>query len=325
MGLFSIGARSAQRTTLRRRRFANWERSNNRNNASLSCISGRKRCGLIPPRQHVSTCRRRRSASNNPCLRNQTQKRIEPVEMIDRTTFHLRRIFALAQRGRDAWHHDCRDASDVTLGSTMNMAAENSNDPPGVLQSSAQPRYYLRCLEVDPVRPHHHLKWRMVRENRNRFAGLSVYQVDQTLQAFSTKVAFVTARTQSIQRDQSYRVVFDRVFDKVGTRREISVRRKCFTQIRPVILVAGEDIDRRPRLRENGHGLSVFVSSSVMNDVPGVHDHIWRRIERVYVRNRAREIPYSLVGIGSIRCDVGIGDLRDDHDARPKPVDCWLA
>ena len=36
----------------------------------------------------------------------------------------------------------------------MNVAAENGDDPPGVLQSLAQPRHRLRCFEVEPIRPH---------------------------------------------------------------------------------------------------------------------------------------------------------------------------
>ena len=54
-----------------------------------------------------------------------------------------------------------------------------------------------------------------------------------------------------------------------------------------------------------------------MNDIPGVNDHIGGRIECVYVRNREFEIPYSLIGVGCIQGDMGIGDLRDDHDAGP--------
>jgi hypothetical protein len=52
-----------------------------------------------------------------------------------------------------------------------------------------------------------------------------------------------------------------------------------------------------------------------MNDIPGVNDHVGGRIERVYVRNRECEIAHSLVGVGRIKGQMGIGDLRDDHDA----------
>src|SRR5262245_59762323 len=61
--------------------------------------------------------------------------------------------------------------------------------------------------------------------------------------------------------------------------------------------------------------LSVYVLSSVMNDIPGVNDHVGSRIERVYVHNRECEIAYSLVGVGCIQGQMGIGDLRDDHGA----------
>ena len=36
----------------------------------------------------------------------------------------------------------------------MNVAAENGDDPPGVLQSLAEPRHHIRCFEVEPIRPH---------------------------------------------------------------------------------------------------------------------------------------------------------------------------
>jgi hypothetical protein len=38
-----------------------------------------------------------------------------------------------------------------------------------------------------------------------------------------------------------------------------------------------------------------------MNDIPGVNDHVGGWIERVYVRNREREIAHSLVGVGCIQ------------------------
>ena len=61
----------------------------------------------------------------------------------------------------------------MTRSSTVNMAAENSHDPPGVLQGPAQPRHYIPAFEVEPVRPHHNLKWWMVRKNRDGFGGLA--------------------------------------------------------------------------------------------------------------------------------------------------------
>src|SRR5450759_5384460 len=75
--------------------------------------------------------------SDNPCFGGKAPNRIKPVHVIDRTHFHVSRILAFAQCRRDARHHCRRDAPDMTLGSTMNMAAENGDDPPGVLQSLA--------------------------------------------------------------------------------------------------------------------------------------------------------------------------------------------
>jgi hypothetical protein len=82
-----------------------------------------------------------------------------------------------------------------------------------------------------------------------------------------------------------------------------------------VIPIAAQDIYRRTRFRERGYCLSVFVLPSVMNDIPGVNDHVGGWIERVYVRNRECEIAHSLVGVGRIKGQMGNGDLRDDHDA----------
>src|SRR5262249_51326742 len=103
---------------------------------------------------------------------------------------------------------------------------------------------------------------------------------------------------------------------------KISACRKSLAQIRPVILIASQDVYRRTRVRECGHCLNVFVLPSVVNEIPGVNDHIGGRIERIYVRNREREIPYSSIGVGCIQGYMSIGDLRDDHDAPPKPADC---
>ena len=178
----------------------------------------------------------------------------------------------------------------MTRSGTVNMAAEDGDDPPGVLQSLTQPRHHLRRFEIERVGPHRNIKRRMVRENRDRLGGLGIDQVDQASGPLGAKVALVAARIQGIDRDQPYRIVLDRIVDKVGIRREISACRKGRAQIRPVVLIAGKDIDRRTRLREDGDSLGVFVLPPVMNDIAGVDDHIGRRIERVDVRNRAFEI-----------------------------------
>ena len=115
------------------------------------------------------------------------------MDLIDRTCLHVRRILAFAQCRSDALHHCRRDASDTTLSSTMNMAAENGDNPPGVLQSPAQPRHRLRCFEVEPIRPHCNFKWRMVRENRNRLGGVGVDQLNQTSDPLRAKVTLVAA------------------------------------------------------------------------------------------------------------------------------------
>src|ERR671935_1259400 len=70
---------------------------------------------------------------DNPCFAGKAPNPIKSVNLIDRTCLHVRRILALAQCRRDALHHCCRDASDITRGSTMNVAAENGDDPLGVL------------------------------------------------------------------------------------------------------------------------------------------------------------------------------------------------
>jgi hypothetical protein len=54
-----------------------------------------------------------------------------------------------------------------------------------------------------------------------------------------------------------------------------------------------------------------------MNDISGMNDDIGGRIESVYVRNGECEIAYSPICVGCIQRNMGIGDLRDDHDAEP--------
>ena len=80
-------------------------------------------------------------------------------------------------------------------------------------------------------------------------------------------------------------MIVDRIVDKLGIGRKISACGKGLAQIRPVILIAGEHIDWRPRLRERNYCLSVFVLPSVMNDIPGMNDYIGCRLECVYVGN----------------------------------------
>ena len=42
----------------------------------------------------------------------------------------------------------------MTLSGTMNMTAENGDDPSGVLQGPLESRQRLRCFEVEPIRPY---------------------------------------------------------------------------------------------------------------------------------------------------------------------------
>ena len=90
----------------------------------------------------------------------------------------------------------------MPLRSTMHMAAENGDHPSGMLQSLAQPRYHLSRFEMEPIRPHQHLKRGVVRENRNGLGGLGIDQVKQTSHPLRAKISLVAAGAQSIQRNQ---------------------------------------------------------------------------------------------------------------------------
>ena len=90
------------------------------------------------------------------------------MDLVNWTHLHLSRILTSAQRRRDALHRARRDAPDVTRGSSVNMAAENGDHSPGVLQCLPKPRHYLRRFEVETVRPDHNLKRRMMAEHCDR-------------------------------------------------------------------------------------------------------------------------------------------------------------
>ncbi len=81
----------------------------------------------------------------------------------------------------------------MTGSSTVNMAAEDGDDPPGVLQGAAELGHCLRRFEVERLRPHRNLKGRMMRENRNRFGGLGVDHVNQMPDPLAAKVPLVAA------------------------------------------------------------------------------------------------------------------------------------
>ncbi len=58
-----------------------------------------------------------------------------------------------------------------------------------------------------------------------------------------------------------------------------------------------------------------------MNQVAGVDDYVGGRVEGVYVGDRLLEIQNSLIGVRRVESDMGIGYLRDDHDAETWPAD----
>ena len=52
-----------------------------------------------------------------------------------------------------------------------------------------------------------------------------------------------------------------------------------------------------------------------MYDIPGVNDHVRRRIKTIYGNDRAFEIRDPLIGVGRTELYVGVGNLRNDHNA----------
>jgi hypothetical protein len=100
------------------------------------------------------------------------------MEVVDGTHLHLSGILTVSQCRRDARHYRRRNAPDVTRSSTVNMTAENGDDPPGMLQSPAKHRHYLWRLKVERVWPYLNFKGWVVRENRNRFGDLQIDHFD---------------------------------------------------------------------------------------------------------------------------------------------------
>jgi len=72
---------------------------------------------------------------DDPRLGGKAPSRIKPMNVIDRAHLHTGWILAFAQRRGDAWHHGRPDAPDLTGSATVDMAADNGDDPPGVLQN----------------------------------------------------------------------------------------------------------------------------------------------------------------------------------------------
>jgi hypothetical protein len=158
-----------------------------------------------------------------------------------------------------------------------------------------------------------------VRENRNRLARVTLDQISEAPCALGTKIA-AASWAERVQSNEPDRIIVDRIVEKVGAA-EISVGREGGVQIGSSIPVAGEQINRRARFPEYCCCLGIFVFASVVRDVSCVHDHVRTRIERVQVGDGEREIAPSLIGIRGIQRQVGVGDLRNDHDAALWPFD----
>ena len=117
-------------------------------------------------------------------------------------------------------------------------------------------------------------------------SGIVIDQLDEMLGLFAAKIAAAVSRTERVQRDQPHWIILDRVVDEVAAGREISGCGKRSAQIGPLVLVAGQYINRHARFCEQRRSLRIFVLPSVMNDIAGVNDHVGGRIKRVDVSNR---------------------------------------
>ena len=146
------------------------------------------------------------------------------MDLVNWTHLHLSRILTSAQRRRDALHRARRDAPDVTRGSSVNMAAENGDHSPGVLQCLPKPRHYLQRFEVEAIRPDHNLKRRVMAEDCDWLGPAGVDHINQMSDPLAAKAAFVAACAESIKCNQSHRIIVDRIFDKAGTRKKIPIR-----------------------------------------------------------------------------------------------------
>jgi hypothetical protein len=81
---------------------------------------------------------KQRFRPGNSRLGGKAPTRIKSVDIINGAPFHVRRILAFAQRRRNAGHNCSRDITDPALCGTVNMTAETSNNPKGILQDLAQ-------------------------------------------------------------------------------------------------------------------------------------------------------------------------------------------
>jgi len=163
------------------------------------------------------------------------------------------------------------------------------------------------------VWPYSDLKGWMMCENRDRLCSFGVDHVHQVPHTLAAKVALVAVGAQGIQRYQSDRMILNRILDKFGIETRAYDVRKGFAQLFPVVFVACQNINGRAQASERCHCSGVFITPSVMSNIPGVDDHIGGGIERVNVRNGAFKIAYSPIGIGSIQRDVSVGNLSDNH------------
>ena len=159
------------------------------------------------------------AAADNPCFGGKAPGRIEAVQVIDGAVLDARRILALAQRRRDARHHDRRDVPDAALGRPVDMAAEHGGHPLRMLQGLAQPLHHLRRFEVERVRPDRTSNGGWCAKTAIGLRGLGVDQADQALGPRGAEVALVAVSIERIDRDQPDRIILNRVFDEVGTGR----------------------------------------------------------------------------------------------------------
>ncbi len=145
-----------------------------------------------------------------------------------------------------------------------------------------------------------------MRENRDRLSAVGIDHLDQTFGSYGAKVTLVAVCVERIDCDKPDRIVLDGVVDKIGIGIEIAAGCEGRAQIRPIVLIAGQYVNRRTRVSENCRRLRIFVRPSVMNNISGMNDQVGGRIERVDVGNSALEIAYSPIGVGRIESDMGM-------------------
>jgi hypothetical protein len=96
------------------------------------------------------------------------------------------------------------------------------------------------------------------------------------------------------------------------------VIRESVPQGRPIVVIAGNDIDRRRDGREQRERVLVFFRRAAIGNIARHDDGIRRRIERGDVGDATPQIGGRVdapVGQLSGRTDVKIAQLTDQHDA----------